>query len=146
MRALVSNLVALAMILHAVLGCCWHHAHETTSPVSIAEVDAQPAVTVKHCCCHSHQVEELAQQDNHRSETDAPAEPCRAPCGEKCQYVVVSRVQLDSPVAWHSFDLLPSVDQPILSPGLTTLTFESGDASVDPPPLRLHLLHQLLLI
>lgn len=144
MRALVTHLVALAITLHTLLGCCWHHAHETV--VAVAEVQAKTPTPIKRCGCHRHQAEELAKEDEHHSEKQEPVENRPTPCGEKCQYVAAGGVKLDAPTASVSFDLLPAVDQPVLTPVLTALLFESEDASVDPPPLRLHLLHQLLLI
>ena len=30
-HTLVTNLVAASLTLHMLLGCCWHHAHESNS-------------------------------------------------------------------------------------------------------------------
>lgn len=109
-------------------------------------VAAKAPAPVKCCACHRHQTEELAKEGERHSEKQEPSDHSPDPCGEKCQYVAAGGVKLDTPTASVSFDLLPAVDQLVLTPVLTASSFESEDASVDPPPLRLHLLHQLLLI
>lgn len=143
MRALVSHIVAVAVTLHALLGCCWHHAHE--SVVAVAETEAKAPAPVKKCCCKHHHEPELAQEEHHSTDQD-PVDRCPNTCGDKCVYVGVNRVQLDHALILTSFDLVTAAPQYDLATDLSISRFESDDATVDPPPLRLHLLHQLLLI
>jgi hypothetical protein len=148
-RTLVSHLVAVAVTLHTLLGCCWHHAHEpvaTVAQVETAQSETKAPVPVKSCRCHRHQAREFAKQEQNRPTRQEPVDRCPNTCGDKCVYVSTDRVQLDHPLILTSFDLTPAAPQSDLAMGLSISRYESDDATVDPPPLRLHLLYQLLLI
>jgi hypothetical protein len=148
-RAFVSTAVAVAVALHAVLGCCWHHVHAAEAVVG---VEADHVEAVAHGCCHHCRHDDVAEHadeshalsddaDRHDSEPHAPG-----PCTEKCDDVAVGRAQTNDAKVRAAADFLPALDQPVLHPARTVSRFESADAAVDPPPLRLHLLLQLLLI
>ncbi len=73
MGQLISNLAAVSMVVHSVLGCCWHHQHEG---MAMASTQSQ-SVNHAACCCH----------DSHAGHRHSPSEPTKqqAPEGHHCQ-------------------------------------------------------------
>ena len=143
MRTVVSHLVAVALTLHTLLGCCWHHAHESDANVAQVEIESTASA---HGCCHSHRAHDLVEHDEDQSIPSDPVDHSPDACGETCQYVSVSRVQVDSLVDLAVLDFLPAESSVASAIGNSVLRFGTSDAAVYPPPLRLHLLHLLLLI
>lgn len=140
------------MALHTLLGCCWHHGH--AHAVEIAHDAAEtPAHDEHHCRHHHHDHDavadgieladgvDAADQDEGRQ---APA-PCSESCGDKCQFVSTSRVELERPT--FSTDLhfasLPAIE---ITGELSFVRFETRRTTVAPLPIRLHLWNRLLLI
>ena len=127
MQAFVSSLTAALLFIHAVLGCCWHHAHHSTAVVSRAA----------HCC-HHHQ---------HSNDSKRHEKPCQGEveCEGTCIYVVPQKVKIEAP-QWIAFDLLallPSIaDHQIVSARSCEVGWPPSDIAL---PLRTHLLHQVLL-
>lgn len=143
MRIVVTHLVTVALTLHTLLGCCWHHTHKSDATVAQVEVESTKSAP---SCCHSHQALDLDEHDENRSAPSDPVDHSSDSCGETCQYVSVNRVQVDNLVDLAVLDFLPA-EKPVPSAfGNTVLRYGPGDAAVYPPPLRLHLLHLLLLI
>jgi len=129
MQAFVASLTAALLFIHTVFGCCWHHAH----PCEQISTMAQPAT-----CCHHHQ---------HNSDSKQGEKPgkCKVECEGTCTYVLPQRVQIEAP-QWVAIDLLavlPSLAECPLEVGSSreVLTLLPDWA----PPLRTHLLHQVLL-
>jgi hypothetical protein len=127
MQALVASLTAALLFIHTVLGCCWHHAQCSASAVSESE----------HCC-HHHQ---------HSSDSKQPEKPCKCnvECEGACTYVIPQRVKIEAPqrVAIDLLAVLPSLAD-------RQLEVASSWEFISPlsdwlPPLRTHLLHQVLL-
>ena len=133
MRAAFSSLVSASLLIHAVLGCCWHHAHagELLSSESVA---GEP----RDCCHHG----------------AAPAEhPSPSPCNDGphcegiCTYLPAPKSLIDMSqfLALSDFAAILSV-----ASDLPLSAMPAVERFVDPrgfkPPLRLHLLHQHLLI
>jgi hypothetical protein len=136
MRALVPNLTAVLLVIHAMIGCCHHHWHGDD------EV-AAASISVSHCSCCSHQ----------RATHDAskvPGEPCNGEreCHGVCSYIPTQRMQLGASAGGIDFRL--AIVTPVHTSGRIAAAAERLDQldAVDdsPPPLRLHLLHQILLI
>lgn len=144
MRSLVSIVVAVAVILHMVLGSCWHHAHEPVAKLALAQTETPPPV--KACRCQHHQSREHEKQLDQCPSDKEPVDKCPGSCGEKCVYLSANRVQVDQSLDLALFNSLPLEPLSVLVAGPSIARYESDDATVDPPPLRLHLLHQLLLI
>jgi hypothetical protein len=128
MQAFVASLTAGLLLIHAVFGCCWHHAHECEHAI-----EAVPPAT---CCLHDHD-----QGSQHNDE------PCdsKHDCEGSCIYVVPQKIKIEAP-QWLVIDLLTAL------PALTDHRFHSASSfenfsSPRPfePPLRPHLLHQVLL-
>lgn len=127
MHAFVSISTAALLFIHSVFGCCWHHAHCSTAAV------AEPT----HCCHHHQPGTQSKQQEK-------PGK-CAVECGGTCIYVVPQKVTIEAP-QWVAIDLLAVL------PSLADIQIEAAAAweavSSLPelvPPLRTHLLHQVLL-
>lgn len=103
MSTFVHSLMIGVMLLHSVLGCCWHHAHSHSGPVS-----ERHAACHGHATCmtfghaehdhdgdhdHSHPAPVGSQDD---SESEEPQHLCEH--GE-CVYVAGKSVELSTPVA-----------------------------------------------
>ncbi len=127
-----------------VLGCCWHHAHEPVAKNAFAQTETSPPA--KACRCQHHQSHKGEKQVAQTPSDKEPVEKCPGSCGEKCVYLSVSRVQVDQSLDLAVFNWLPLAPLSTVATGPAVARYESDDATVDPPPLRLHLLHQLLLI
>jgi len=144
MRAVISVTVAAVIALHTVLGCCWHHAHESVDV--ILQAKAKSTEPVKTCRCHGRSKQRSQNSERNDSQRRGSKKSCPTPCGEKCDTVALSRVQQDDATMLTLVNVLYTLDQPLPTLAVQTSHAEVEDGSVDLPPLRLHLLHQLLLI
>ncbi|MFN9199449.1 MAG: hypothetical protein ACK5WR_15380 [Planctomycetaceae bacterium] len=104
-RRLVTWLVAILLIAHGLLGCCWHHRHVHAGPESVTPpqntaplvVAATTPAAGPACCHHRHQrhaAEPVVRESPACSTAPAnPAEPAPdAPCTEDdCVFVASSR-------------------------------------------------------
>jgi hypothetical protein len=100
------------MLLHALLGCCWHHSHASGNPGASTRATSHRDATTRLAdrrpqgCRHAHP----SQSNESRSHESDPAENENCPCqGERCTYVgskAAARVNLQPPL---SFDILPLV-------------------------------------
>jgi hypothetical protein len=134
MHAAISSLISTILLLHAVLGCCWHHAHDC----------AGKAVAVEGCACHH-------ACPNHQSSGDepAPATPCPAErdCPGVWTYLPTERTQFELPLLPTLLDALPTPSaladtSPPATPAWLDALFCTGAA----PHVRLHLAQSVLLI
>lgn len=147
MRAVISITVAVVVALHTVLGCCWHHAHEAAAGVIEREAASAEPVA-KRSCGHGH-ADEAKSVAHDSAEHDASEHDshgsCPEPCDAKCDALALTRVQHDGVAALSVFAWVATVAQPVRS----TAVLDAKAGRLDeqaPPPIRLHLLHQLLLI
>src|SRR4051812_35509587 len=82
MRIILSSLLSVSLLIHAVLGCCWHHAHESDNchgtPVSLVAAGD---------CDHDHGT----TPDGHRSH-----KPCdrHSHCQATCNYLPVQKSRI----------------------------------------------------
>lgn len=133
MHALLSNLTALSLLIHALLGCCWHHGHSETCASSHAKAST--------CCSHKH---EKPQGGGKESE---PTEHSDQKCeGETC---VFARTETQSDI---DIELAPAFESQFFQAKITTpCIFKEPPAELYSPPVllppvRSHLLHRILLI
>lgn len=147
MRRFVSATVAAIIALHSVLGCCWHHAHEATAATIETEINASEPVKEHSCRCHSHRhdVASSDQHDDDRQNSD-DSSPTPAPCEGKCDTQAVDRVQHDDVAKLSLIALNANFEQPLLESAVFKPQAIRTDDDVHTLPVRLHLLHQLLLI
>jgi hypothetical protein len=127
MQAFVAILTAALLFIHTVFGCCWHHARCSTAAV------AEPV----HCCHHH-------QHDSPSGHRQKPCN-CNVQCEGTCNYVVPQKVKVEAP-QWFTTDVL------VVLPSLAGCHMDAASSwqavSSLPdwvPPLRTHLLHQVLL-
>jgi len=155
-RLVVSHLVIVALALHAVLGCCRHHAHD--SDVAGVLVEGESTASMHDCRHGSHERELVDHDDEHEHEPvgrhstehhstgHEPDDHAPGSCGDTCQFVAVNRVQFNEVLDAAVPDLLPAEASADAAIVCVALRVSREQAAVDPPPLRLHLLYQLLLI
>ena len=148
MNRLLASLVAATLLMHAVVGCCWHHEHVAQAgheePAAIKPVRGSHchshAHLHGHSHSHSHDIADItpATPDNHHHDGDSG-------CGSQdCQFVK-AEVQpghspLDGPVVALIADPLQ-----LNGNGLRG-TRGAEIASLRPPSVALHLLHQVLIV
>jgi hypothetical protein len=133
MRALLAGLTALVLFIHAASGCCWHHHHEGEAH------GGTPGTATAHCDHHRHGNEHHGQ----------PHGPCKS--GSKCQgvctYLPVQRTQLNAPQLVVALDLVGDAAVAGCGAQRTSTSWARVCCPSDlRPPLRLHLLHQVLVI
>lgn len=133
MHAILSSLMAALLFVYAAFGCCWHHAPSTRCYEGLAQA-SQPV----KCCKH-----------HHDSDNKLPQNPCKShgECQGVCTYIVPQKVQIDSAHVLAPLDLVASVSVLTDAQIAPAARWELARFQVDlEPPLRLHLLHQSLLI
>ena len=115
MSSRVTSLIAfLPMLLHSVLGCCWHHAHQHGGcEAGGVRISCQEAVDASghshdgHSACPSHRL-----SAGQASSGEQPGEPCRHfPCEEgRCLFVgptaMVAQQLIDLELAWVGVPLV----------------------------------------
>lgn len=146
MHPILSSFVAAMLSIHALLGCCWHHAHGCIVCELVMHEAASPQVSPKASCCH-HEHNAAPHEPSHQDPThQAPCE-CQIDCRGTCAFLPTPRapaIDRDSAPADCFVACLPAIATSRIGPSLSW-QFGSGPAQLE-PPLRLHLLHQILLI
>lgn len=132
MQAILKNVMASLLLLHAAFGCCLHCAHNCAGCEN-----ASPAGLVSTCCCSHH--------------TQAPQQktPCKCPleCHRLCVYVPTHKASVDGSDLLPFFAFLASDGTEWNSQLAVALSWErTHEPLATEPSVRLHLLHQLLLI
>lgn len=136
MRALVSNLTAVLLVIHAMIGCCHHHWHCDDECATAANVSAAPC----HCC---------ERHNGSHDEGELPSSPCNGEreCHGVCTYLPTQKTVVDASSTDAGFDFDAPIPM-ILDGHLAAARLSWGRAHIlnDPPPIRLHLLYQVLQI
>lgn len=128
MQAAIAHLTASLLLVQVLTGWCWRCAAE--SPACTAHAQA-----ASHCHC------------NHESEdsSEAPAD-CPRECQGVCVYLTAGNVHLDLTLLDYAFTF-GVVPADLSCSQVSAVHWErAGDFTPLRAPLRLHLLHQLLLI
>jgi hypothetical protein len=102
MHSIASSITAVALLAHAILGCCSHHAH-------VAEIDARATVgSAAVECCHEHSCDEHAGANALSAPSDSDHQHHK-PCDEvDCSFAGGdARMTVDSPLAGLA---LPVID------------------------------------
>ena len=138
MRGCFSSVTAAMLALHSVLGCCWHHAHCCTQEHALAAAVASPGA------CH-----------DDPADNGGTTEPCGHghhghPGRHECQ-VGTCVFMGPNRVDWQQFSFPWAASPAVLGPigpapvaALPAMPCFDLDALL--PPLRRHLLDQVLLI
>jgi hypothetical protein len=134
MRTIFSSMLCSSLLIHAVLGCCWHDLHEESAGGS-----ALASLAAEACCDHEHD----APADGH-----GPHAPCKGHpnCHGLCSYLPVQKMNFGKCLDHVQTDFSVEAHAACGSP-ISTLSFVPGTCQFGPsPPIRLHLFHQILLI
>lgn len=139
MQTVLSSLLAVTLGIHAMLGCCWHHAHDCTNCRT-----GRDQVAKASCChgaCHAHRHADEIPDDRDA----APKQPCSHECAGVCIYL--GGIKSIDAGYQPEFDLvgIVSIDAPMVCVRLGSVN-GVVDWLAPPPPLRLHLIQQVLLI
>lgn len=145
MSRLLAGAVAATLLMHAVVGCCWHHEH-----VELPRHDEPSIFKPVVCGGHSHS-HSRSHSHSHHDADEAPATPDNhhhdgdSGCGSQdCQFVKAEVQQGHSPL-----------DGPVVATLAASLQLQAGGlryarrdeiASLRPPSVALHLLHQVLVV
>ena len=132
MHAVVSSVMSVVLLIHTAVGCCLHHAR------CLEFTCASSSEPIKPCCQHR------------RHDTESrPTNPCgsKVECQGTCTYVAPEKVRIAGQPLVASFDLPAMLPAGLATHAVTAFGFEFGHLPLaGAPPLRLHLLHQSLLI
>ena len=88
---LIVSVTLLPMLIHSILGCCWHHAHSECDFPGVRET-VESDTGHCHTACHQH-------AGSHRCDHNDPAmpTPCehKTPCDDvRCVYVATEPVRI----------------------------------------------------
>ena len=154
MHTILSSLVAAALSILALLGCSWHRVHGCAVCETTQRGGASPEVSPAMCCCQhdAHHDEDDcsqagdAQRGGHGPSHQAPCK-CQIDCCGTCAFLPSSRaVSLDRQSAPSDY---VAATLPVLATSQSTRAMSrllGSGWTRGTPPLRLHLLHQILLI
>jgi hypothetical protein len=158
MHILASNLTAVMLAAHALLGCCWHHGHgseQMSGPVAItARISPQPSLISVQCATACSQA--MYGEDPHVStacEQAVAQHNCGTQHGERpdCQdgpcLFIGPTTQNISPSAAYALQPLVATLPPanlFASSAAIERSLLATEALL--PPVRLHLAHQVLLL
>lgn len=137
---LVRQLTTAIFFIHALIGCCWHHEH-----VCLAATDASAGQEAT-VCEHSHGHSCHGGHDDVGGErSDEDSDHQHACQGDRCFFVRVEAAQ--PPVLALASAVIPEVVSPFEQPQAAGADWDflSYGGTLE-APLRLHLLHQVLLI
>jgi hypothetical protein len=138
MRRIVSLITASALLLHVWLGCCAHHVHADQSPPNALDPHGHAAGAHDHSHGHAHPAAD-SESSQHRAD---PSDDCQE--GD-CAFLVAGKTVV-------IFDVLVAPLPEFASDARIESAASSSVQAIDDPddrqrlPVRLHLLHQLLLI
>jgi hypothetical protein len=134
MHAIFANATAVLLLVQAVSGSCWQKSSECEVSASIASVACAQ-------CCNYH------CDQSPLSETSKNPCGCKLECSGICNYTLPDQVpEQELGSTWVSFVSIEVMDlMPHLRAEVATWFRESWHP-VSSGPLRLHLLHQIILI
>jgi hypothetical protein len=136
MSGLLSTTMSVFLVLHTVLGCCWHHAHACTQECATTCSVESPDAHEEAACDHDYA---SSQDDGHQHHSQHDCQ------GQRCIFLHLAGRGL------HGLSLqpqlaivccLPQSERPL--DVAANGSYFATDALL--PPLRLHLAHHVLLL
>lgn len=140
----VRYLTAVLLSMHALLGCCWHHAHAVAAAPELGNAAKLTHRAEAHAaCCSHHPISGNPVSSNIPGDGSDHRHECQ---GDRCVFVRVEATQVP-PLAFLNIaaEFVPLPCQPALLGG-GDYSWVRADGHLAAAPLRLHLLHQILLI
>src|SRR5215208_6103702 len=134
MRTVFSSLLCASLLVHALLGCCWHDVHDADGPgVSLVSLGTDAN------CCHDHD----GTADGSGSKAPCKGHPN---CHGLCNYLPVQKTSFGDCLEHVVIDI--ALDSSAVADShVSALSFAVRTCEFSPsPPMRLHLFHQILLI
>ena len=138
MRPVISLITAAACLLHFGLGCCAHHAHAGDDHV--CECSVSHGQDEDHCHSHEH--------DHDTPADTTPDEPAdhHGDCHEThCTFLVTGKTTI-APELLSAPLLFATLDAVVATADSTPAIWQRDTGDPLWLPVRLHLLHQVLLI
>ena len=136
---LICNLISAALLAHVLLGCCWHHGHHgSQQSAAAAEVEAS-----HDCCCA-----ESGQEGTHSQEPVGGCGHGDDGCqGARCVFVSARPgAAAAAPLVQHRDATPVAPTAADISAAHSPLCWAPSPAAGCCRPLRIHLMHQVLLI
>ena len=145
-QRLVLGLAFVAVLFHAAGGCCCHHAHAAFFTSQLSTPDSRQSTLDAGHCCHGHADTGIFEgnhcddggQDGHRHGDGCNEEPCVFVVPQQNDTVVYKLVLSHTATIAHT-------DTASGQSFLANRTSDSPPALFS-PPLRLHLLNQIMLL
>lgn len=138
-HSFVSIAAVVAIALHSVTGCCWHH----DAPASSSNTRTIEPTNGGRCGCKRVENSRLREQ---RSQSRNQDDSCPRSRLAKCDYSVVSRVDHDAAEQVLCIGLPTALGASSFDVANSTPCFRLARATLDPPALRLHLRYCRLVI
>ena len=132
MNRLTHALMVVTMVLHGILGCCWHHGHAAACASEARRV-VSPQVAPVHtgCCHHDHcrpQSPDSPGSGTSDEQNDVPAHHEHECSSAECVYVGSKAPELSHPIPFQAF---LGETEVLLTEGPPRSSLEG---SVEPPP------------
>jgi hypothetical protein len=136
----VCNLTAVTVLAHMLLGCCWHHRHASWSlSACTGYVDLVGADCHNRSCGHEHDGPGAPTDGNHRDRDGCDDSRCVFVSGQPSRSPAVCAVEFCDVVA-----VAATIDDGL--PAGSNVWARACNATTRCPPLRTHLLEQVLLL
>lgn len=137
MRAFVSNLTAAMVLVHALVGCCRHQDHHF---VGCDNTECSDSLVAG--CCHS----DDAASSHENERPFAPCD-CKLACKALCVSLPPEKALIDAGQSVRCIDVV-AVASASGAISASTAHFYCDAMRVfhAEPPLRLHLMHQIILV
>ena len=108
LNRLTHALMIVTMVLHGILGCCWHHGHAAACASEARRVASPQAVPAETACCHHHGHDHSLSPDSPGSSgpDQQPGDPVdhEHECSDgACVYVGSKAPELSSPIPFQAF-------------------------------------------
>src|SRR5215208_7375235 len=121
MRTIFSSLLCFSLLIHAVLGCCWHDVHDAgAGGTTLASLAADA------CCDHEHD----APLDGH-----GPHAPCKGHpnCHGLCNYLPVQKTNFGKCLDHVLIDFVADAHA-VTASHVSALSFAPGTCETCPLP------------
>ncbi len=138
MRTFVSNLTAAMLLVHALVGCCRHPEHSHTSCENTEFSDS----LATDCCRHDH------EPSSHKDEQPFSPCDCQFKCKALCIFLPPEKTLVDARQTVLCIDVVAIASCAANGYAPSAHRYWSAESVLHglEPPLRLHLLHQIILV